>query len=140
MNFQREITPKVKGLLTHALLLLGIAFIAVFIYVSYVSYSTEETVASGILSMLLISLLGVLLAFSLIVFSVIAKKTHPIVARMVPLTFFVATYGYLIFLMIVDRYGYDFRKVKFYLIFCLIVSMLLNIIIYFRNQKLLSAK
>jgi hypothetical protein len=135
MNIQREIVVKSKGLLANTVMLLGIAFVALLIYSSYASPSMPENVSFGILSILSSSLLGGLVALNLIVFSVIAKETYPVIARTAPTIFFIVTFGSLIFLTLSDRYRFGVRSVTIYLIFCLIVSILLNIIVYYNNKK-----
>lgn len=138
MNLQGKLMPKVQGLLMTTIVLYGIASLTIFIYARYISPTAQESLGTGILIILLISLPSILVALSLIVFSDRVKTAHPLIAYLVPLTVFIATNGYLIFTLFADGYKFTFKLILVYLIFCLVVFTLLNVIIYFstRNKHL----
>jgi NAD/NADP transhydrogenase beta subunit len=134
MKLQPEVVPKIKGLLRATLMLLGIAFIALFIYVRFVSPTARETVGSSVLSILLISVLGVLLAASLILFASVARRTHPSIARLPARVFMLLTFSGLVF-TIALRYKIDAARIVLYLLCCLLVSLILNLVVYLRIGK-----
>src|SRR5258708_24706370 len=77
MKLPTEVVQKIKGLLSVTPMLLGIAFIALFIYVRFVSPTARETVGSGILVILLTSVLATLVAASFFLFPIIARGAYP---------------------------------------------------------------
>src|SRR5258708_26045014 len=81
MKLQPEVVQKIKGLLRVTPMLLGIAFIALFIYVRFVSPMARETVGSGILVILLTSVLATLVAASLFLFAIIARRGYSSISQ-----------------------------------------------------------
>src|SRR5947207_11158632 len=87
MKLQSEVVPKINGLLRAALMLLGIAFIALFIYVRFVSPTARGTVVSGVFVILTMTLVALLLGLNIIYFSIKMKNIHPGLARSLPFVF-----------------------------------------------------
>jgi hypothetical protein len=129
MRLRTKAVPKVKGLLRATLMLLGIAFFALLVYIRFVNPSARETAGSGFLSILLISGLGMLIAGSLIVFAGMARRVRPSIARAPALVFVMLSFCYLM-LMNVFSYKINPARIVFYLVICLLVSLILNLAIY----------
>ena len=136
MKLQPEVVPKIKGLLRATLMLLGIAFIALFIYVRFVSPTARETVGSSVLSILLISVLSVLLAASLILFASMARRAYPSIARVPVKVFMMLTF--LVYILVLSH-KIDAARIFLYLVLyvlsCLLVSLVLNLGIYVTIRK-----
>jgi hypothetical protein len=138
MKLQPEVVPKIKGLLRATLMLLGIAFIALFIYVRFVSTTARETVGSSVLSILLLSVLGMLLAASLILFASMARRAYPSIAHVPAKVILILTFCCQVFILFFS-YKIDAARIVLYLVLyvlsCLLVSLILNLGIYFKIRK-----
>jgi len=136
MKLQPEVVQKIKGLLRVTPMLLGIAFIALFIYVRFVSPTARETVGSGILVILLTSVLATLVAASLFLFASIARRAYPSIARVPAKVFMMLTF--LVYILILSHKidaARIFLYLVLYLLSCLLVSLVLNLGIYFKIRK-----
>src|SRR6266850_5807966 len=126
-----EMTNKTARLIRVAIGTTAISLIALWIYVRFIDPTAKDLAISGVLLIVVASVLSVLLGLNLIYFSGSMRSTRPRVARMLPFLFSLIT----LLLWFFAALGHQYLRPKIvisYLLVSLAVFSAVNVVVYLR--------
>ena len=121
-----SLRKKITLLIWQAVVFVAIICIALYVYVKYVSSTARDTLGSGILLILLITILASLIGLCLVHFAAKTRTAYPRVARHLPVAFSLLTSCYLLFSLL-RLYSLSAGRVISYFLVSLGVCLGLNI-------------
>ena len=135
MDSQRKPDTRIKVMLVSVLMVISIAFIALYIYATYISPTAKETIPQAILMILTHSALAVLIGLNMIHFSAKTKKRYPGISRTLPLGFVIASISVYWFCTFLLGYRLTPQATLLYSLISLVAWSLLNIIVHQSLKK-----
>jgi hypothetical protein len=135
MDSQRKTDARIKVMFVSVLMVISIAFIALYIYATYISPTARETIPQAILMILAHSALAILIGLNMIHFSAKTKKRYPNLARVLPVGFVIASISVYLFCILLLGYRLTPQATLLYSLISLLAWSLLNIIVHQSLKK-----